>query len=319
MKVLVSGANGLIGTALVRVLKSRGHVVVGAVRQKSSIPVGGLADDYIMVGSIDSSTDWTVALQGVDAVVHLAARVHVMNESEADPLGAFRRVNLYGTKRLAEQSVACGVRRFVYLSSIKVNGEKTDKSSFSADDEPHPADPYAVSKAEAESWLRSLSKDTDMEVMIVRPPLVYGPGVGGNFLRLMKLVERSIPLPLASIKNERSMVSLDNICDFLAHCLEHHKTVENVFLVSDSVDWSTPMLIRSIARHMGVSAPLFPVPPFLLRLAGSISRQSGVINRLCDSLKVDITRTRQLLDWNPPQTPDDGVRRTVDWYMRQRN
>jgi len=300
MKILVTGSNGFIGSSLAVKLNSIGHIVRGAVRERSDLPDAGMAYDRISVGSIDSSTDWTMALHGIDSVVHLAARVHVMTETSSDPLSAFYKVNLDGTVRLAEQAVESGVRRFVYVSTIKVNGEKTDKHSFVADDEPKPLDPYSLSKAEAERQLLKITADSNMEVVIVRPPLVYGPGVGGNFLRLMKVVERGIPLPLASVKNARSMISLDNITNFLAHCLEHPKAAGRIFLVSDGIDWSTPMLIRSIARHMDMRARLFPFPPLLLRLMGRISGQAGAYNRLCDSLKLDIAKTCELLDWAPP-------------------
>lgn len=317
MKTLVTGSNGFIGSSLVTKLAENGHTVRCAARKLSNLSDAGseVAYDHVSVGSIDSSTDWTKALQNIDSVVHLAARVHVMTEFSRDPLSEFCKVNLGGTVRLAEQAVESGVKRFVYVSTIKVNGEKTGERSFTIYDKAKLTDPYGLSKAKSEYQLLKIAANSDMEVVIVRPPLVYGPGVGGNFLRLIKIIECGVPLPLGSIRNLRSMISIDNITDFLALCLKHPKAAGNIFLVSDGVDWSTPMLIRSIASYMGVQVRLFPFPLLLLRLAGRISGQLGAVNRLCDSLEVDISRTCELLDWTPPQLPEEGIRQAVNWYL----
>lgn len=317
-RVLVTGANGFVGSQLCKILVEGGYDVRAALRRLH--PQDGLAaQERVVVDDIGPDTRWDEALSSVDCVVHLAARVHVMKEVAADPLNEFRKVNRTGTVCLAEQAAEQGVKRFVYVSSIKVNGEETIGHSFSAGDLPNPLEPYAVSKAEAETELRELSVRMGMEVVIVRPPLVYGPGVRGNFLRLMKLVERGLPLPLAMVRNSRSMVSLKNLTEFLVRCLERPRAAGETFLVSDGLDWSTPELIRCIARHMGRPTRLLPVPLWLLKLAGRITGQLGTINRLCSSLEVDISKTRELLDWSPPQSPDEGVREAVEWYLGKGN
>lgn len=316
-RVLVTGASGFIGKRLCRVLLDGGYTVRAALRQ-SSPQTRHVDREYAIVGDIGSNSRWERALQDVDYVIHLAARVHVMNESLRDPLTEYREVNTAATAQLARQAAGQGVKRFVYVSSCKVNGEATAGRPFSASDTPDPQDPYSVSKAEAESQLRSISEQLDMEVVIVRPPLVYGSGVGGNFLRLMRLLERGVPLPLASIRNTRSMVSLDNVTDLLVCCLEHPDAAGETFLVTDGTDWSTPALLRCIAHHMGVPARLFPCPPALLRLAGRVSGQLGAVNRLCDSLQLDISKTRELLDWAPPQPPDEAVQQAVEWYLKNK-
>lgn len=317
-RILVTGANGFIGIRLCQVLVDGGYEVRAALRR--DYPHDDLAaQEQAVVGDIGPGTRWEEALQGVDRVIHLAARVHVMKEVVADPLADFREVNLKGAVRLAEEAAELGVKRFVYVSSIKVNGEETNGHPITADAPPNPLDPYAISKAEAEAKLREIGARMKMEVVIVRPPLVYGAGVRGNFLRLMKLVERGLPLPLSQLHNSRSMVSLNNMSDLLVRCVEHPGAADEIFLVSDGVDWSTPELIRSIACHLGVPVRLFPVPLSLLKLAGSMTGQSGRVNRLCDSLEVDIDKTRDLLGWTPPQSPDEGVREAVEWYLGNRD
>jgi nucleoside-diphosphate-sugar epimerase len=316
-RVLVTGASGFIGKRLCQVLLDHDYMVRAALRRPPQ-QMGLAAVEHVIVGDIGSDSCWDESLQDVDYVVHLAARVHVMKESVRDPLAQFREVNTAATARLARQAAEQGVRRFVYLSSIKVNGEATAGRPFFADDKPDPQDPYGVSKAEAELQLRSISEQSNMEVTIVRPPLVYGSGVGGNFLRLMRLLERHVPLPLASIRNSRSMVTLNNLTNLLIRCLEHPGAADEIFLASDGEDWSTPALLRCIAEHLGVSGRLFPFPPALLRLAGRLSGQPGVVNRLCDSLEVDINKTRELLDWVPLQSPDEAVRQAVEWYLKNK-
>ena len=314
-RVLVTGADGFIGKRLCQVLLDNGYTVRAALRRPPhNTELAGV--EHVIIGDIGSDSRWEETLKNVDYVVHLAARVHVMNESVRDPLTEYREVNTAGTARLARQAAAQGVKRFIYISSIKVNGDATTGRPFSADDRPDPQDPYGVSKAEAEQQLREISKQMNMEVVTVRPPLVYGSGVGGNFLRLMRLVGSGVPVPLASIRNARSMVSLNNLTDLLLQCLEHPGAANETFLVSDGVDWSTPALLRCIAQHMDISVRLFPFPPAFLRLAGRVSRQSGVVNRLCDSLEVDIGKTRRRLDWVPLQPPSEAVRETVEWYLR---
>ena len=316
-KVLVTGANGFVGRHLCQLLRSSYEVRAALRSQKLS---NKLSDhEYVAIGEINTNTNWEAALRNVDCVIHLAARVHVMRETAVDPLTEFREVNLHGTMNLAKQAVAAGVKRFIFVSSIKVNGEATTGRAFSEDDEPMPVDPYAISKAEAEEQLLALGLETGLEVVIVRPPLVYGREVGGNFLRLLKLVNRGVPLPLASIKNVRSMVSVSNLCDLLMQCVEHPQAVGQIFLVSDGMDWSTPELIRRIACHMEKPPHLFFFPLPLLKMAGWLLRQSNAIDRLCDSLVIDISKTRERLDWLPPQSADEGVHQVVEWYMENKH
>lgn len=311
-KVVVTGSNGFVGKALCESLVSTGENVIPVVRKAQQV-------NDVSIGNIGATTDWKPVLLGAEAVVHLAARVHVMNDKASDPLMAFREVNVEGTNRLAEQAVEFGVKRFVYVSSIKVNGENTNGNPFTEDNITIPTDPYGISKYEAEQSLRKISDKTGMDVVIIRPPLVYGPGVGGNFLRLMKLIERGVPLPLGSVCNSRSMVSLSNLVDLLICCLKHPNAAGETFLVSDGIDWSTPELIKRIAYFKGNSARLFSVPRSLLKLLGLITGQSGAIDRLCDSLEINISKAHERLDWLPPQSPDEGVRQAVECYLKNKN
>ena len=328
MKVLVTGATGFIGQALSLSCIKRGFQIQRAIRvnqeqfSNKKIKKSGKTGDFVCVGSIGSHTDWSNALQDIDAVVHLAARVHVMQDKSENPLEAFREVNTAGTDRLAGEAAKAGVKRFVYLSSIKVNGENTGPSGgkcnifFSGNDIPSPRDPYAVSKWEAEQILHTIAKETGMEVVIVRPPLVYGPAVKANFLRLLKIVDRGVPLPLGSIKNARSLVCLDNLVDFLITCVNHPDAAGKTFVVSDGKDLSTPELIRKIAQFMGRPCRLFPFPPSLLRFVGKLAGKEAMIDRICGSLHVDISKARNVLGWDPPVSVDEGLRKTVEWYLK---
>lgn len=315
--ILVTGATGFVGGALVRRLADDPAFsgVVAVVRRKAEpSPQRG---KQLQVGDLLPTTDWSAALQGVDALVHCAARVHVMQDDAAVPLDAYRLVNVEGTLNLASQAAQAGVRRFVFVSSIKVNGEATLRGeSFSADDEPAPLDPYGVSKLEAEQGLRELEAQTGMEVVIVRPPLVYGPGVKANFASMMRWVARGVPLPLGSIHNSRSMVALNNLVDLLVTCLKHPAAAGQTFLASDGEDVSTTELLRRTAQAMGIKAFLLPVPAFLLELGAALLGKRAVVQRLCGSLQVDIEKTRRLLDWNPPLTLDQGLKKAVEGMKR---
>jgi nucleoside-diphosphate-sugar epimerase len=292
----MTGANGFIGEHLCRYLGSKGYAVRAALRQY--MPDWHLCEQ-IAVGEIDETTEWAKALDGMDTVVHLAARVHVMQESEANPLEAFRRVNLAGSSTLARQAAKAGVKRMIYLSSVKVNGERTHGLPFKADDSPRPEDPYAISKWEAEQALQQIAQHTGLELVVLRPVLVYGAGVKGNLKRLMAMVVRGLPLPLGSIDNRRSLLSIQNLLDFTRCCIDHPNAPGEVFLVADAEDLSTPELIRGLANAMDCPARLFPMPLPLLRLAGRLTGHDSVVARLTEDLQVDLTKNRERLGWEP--------------------
>ena len=380
INVLVTGANGFIGRVLCDKLITDGYQVRGAVRgaaQMTALPSGV---ERVVVGDIGPETDWSEALDSIEGIVHLAARVHVMRESATDPLAAFRQVNVVGTERLARQAAKAGVKRLVYISSVKVNGERTDpqitqitrirkrgigiktnsgiegfrnlgiegrkgrrtevnpqitqitrirkkgaesrgqegelKEFFSEKDVPEPQDPYAVSKWEAEQVLRDVAAETGLEVVILRPPLVYGPGVMANFLRLVKLVKLGIPLPFVCVKNRRSLIYLENLVDAIIICIIHPRAAGQTYLVSDGRDLSTPELIQRMASALGRPVRLFSIPPFLIRLAGKLLGKSAAIDRLLGSLTVDSTKIRKELEWNPPYTMEQGIRETAKWYQK---
>ena len=313
MATLVTGVNGFVGSALCARLRRDGVSVRGAVRALSSKLDGS---EVFAIGSLSSDTDWTEALKNVEQVVHLAARVHVMNDKCSDPLAEFRRVNVEGTVALARQGAVAGVRRFVFLSSVKVNGEFTEAGQpFTADDVPAPEDPYGVSKHEAEQLLRQIAAETGMEVVIIRPPLVYGPGVKANFESMMRWLARGVPLPLAAVtQNRRSLVALDNLVDLIVTCLHHPAAANQTFLVSDGEDLSTAQLLKRMGAAMGHPERLFYVPPALLKLGATVLNKPGIYQRLCGSLQLDIAKTRQLLGWTPPVSVDEGLRRAAEGF-----
>lgn len=272
--------------------------------------------ERLLISDLSGATDWGRAVSGTDAVVHAAARVHVMRNAGDDPLAEFRRVNVDGTINLARQAVQAGARRFVFISSIKVNGEETQPGAYySADDLPAPVDPYGQSKHEAEVGLRQLAADTGLEVVIIRPPLVYGPGVKGNFLALLRWVSREIPLPFAAVKNERSLIALDNLVDLIVAALTHPSAANQTFLASDGQDLSTPSLVRRTAAAMDKRARLFAVPPQALLAAARLFGRESAAKRLCGSLQVDIRKTRETLRWNPPVAVDDALRQTARHFL----
>ena len=313
--VLITGATGFVGQALCRVLRSRGLGVYAVSRRPPLSREDGI--EYLSVGSINSTTDWRVALSGKDTIVHLAARVHVMRESAPDPLAEFRMVNVTGTERLAVAAAEAGVKRLVYVSSIKVNGERTAGQAFTEHDAPQPEDPYAQSKLEAEKVLLRISAETGLEVVIVRPPLVYGPGVKGNFLLLLRLVQRGLPLPLACCQNRRSFLALGNFTDFLYRCLEHPAAARQTFLLSDGHDLSTPELIRRIARALDRPVRLLRVPRSWLKAGTNLLRKTDLFERLCGSLQIDSGNAVRLLNWTPPVSVDEELSNTARWFMRE--
>jgi len=295
-KVLVTGATGFVGSALLQRLGISGQAL--SLRNK---PANGLA--------------W---LDRADSVVHLAARVHIMNDAVKDPLAEFRASNLDLTVDLAQQAARAGVRRFVFISSVKVNGEETAPgTAYTAADVPLPQDPYGVSKMEAEQALARISAQTGLEVVVIRPPLVYGPGVRANFGALLNAVARGIPLPLGGIHNRRSLVALDNLVDLIVTCIHHPKAAGQVWMVSDGDDLSTPDLIRRMARVMGRPPRLIDVPVGILEKIGILTGKSHAMQRLCSNLQVDISETKAVLGWQPPISVDEGLRRTALQWRKQ--
>ena len=272
--------------------------------------------DWVAVGDIATATDWQLALSGIDIVVHLAARVHVMRETAIDALEAFRRVNVNGSLNLAGQAAAAGVRRFLYISSIKVNGEATQPGGpFKAVDVPAPAGPYGISKFEAEQGLRELAAATGMELVIIRPPLVYGPGAKANFLRMLNWLHRGYPLPFSAIDNRRSLVALDNLVDLIITCCQHPNAAQQTFMVSDGEDISTTELIKRTAAALGRPARLIPVPAGALRAVARALGKADFAQRLCGSLQVDINQTRRLLGWAPVIRLDDALADTARQFL----
>jgi len=318
MRVLVTGANGMIGQVLCPALVTEGHQIVAAMRNPQSLGPSAL-DSSISVQKITDigpDTSWTALLKGVDAVVHLAARVHVLRDPALDPLATYRRVNVEGTKRLAEQAVAAGVRRFIFLSSVKVHGK--GPQPYREQDAPLPEDPYGVSKLEAEEILREVTRNTGVELVILRPSLVYGPGVKGNFYQLLRLCELGLPLPFGNIFNRRSLIGTDNLASAICRCLTHPKAPGETFLVSDGEDVSTPDLARSIARKMKKRIYIAPVSPALLEIMLWLIGKGGSARRLLGSLTLDSSHIYDILDWCPPHSLDDGLKKTVAWYRKQR-
>lgn len=311
---MVTGANGFVGKALCAELRRQGHSVRAALRSANT-PVEDV--EVAVTGAIDGGTDWADALRGVDVVIHLAARVHVMKETAADPLAEFLKVNLHGTANLAQQAARAGVKRLVYASSVKVNGERTTESRpFVESDEPGPQDAYGMSKWQAEQALQRIAQETGLQVVIVRPPLVYGPGVKGNFISLLAAIDKGIPLPLAGAKNLRSLVYVGNLVDALIVCATHPAAAGQTYLVRDGEDISTAMLVDKIAGALGRKSRSFYFPDGLLRAAAAVLGRSEQIARLSGSLRVSDAKICGELGWVPPYTLEQGLRATADWYLR---
>lgn len=310
-QILITGASGFVGSALMKTLHSNQFKTRGVVRR-----LGGTETEVagpIVVKEIHGDSDWQDELDAIDTVVHLAARVHVMSEKALDPLAAFREINVKGTLNLAKQSAMAGVKRFIYISSIKVNGDQSlFGRPFSANDVANPSDPYGISKAEAEEGLRLIADESGMEVVIIRPVLVYGPGVKGNFLSMINWLKKGVPLPLGSIKNSRSLLALDNLIDLIVICLSHPAAANQTFLVSDGEDVSTTTLLQKMAAAMEKKVFLFSINARFLELCLSLLGLGVIAQRLCGSLQVDITKTRLLLGWVPPCTLDQGLKKTVE-------
>lgn len=314
--ILLTGASGFVGRAILAALEQRCSIRV-ALRNPDSVSPRSCLD--VREAFIQPGQDWAGILEGISGIVHCAARVHVMREHAADALSEFRVVNVEGTLCLARQAAQSGVRRFVFISSIGVNGGETHGEPFTIDSEVAPHTPYAVSKSEAETELRRLASESGMEVVIVRPPLVYGPNAPGNFSSLMKWLTSGVPLPLGGVtRNKRSFVYLENLVDLIVTCIDHPAAANKTFLVSDDEDLSTAELLRRMGSALGRPARLLPVPPGLLSMAASLIGKPGIAQRLCGSLQVDISHTKDVLGWRPPFSVDEGLKRTAEAYLASR-
>lgn len=316
-RVLVTGANGFVGKKLCVYLSENGFTVRGVLRRKDQVDSHSSGIDYRVVGEINQNTEWTDTLNDVDCVVHLAARVHVLKETSGDSLFEFRNTNVAGTKRLAEVSALNGVKRFIYISSVGVHGNKTLHHSFTEQDSPLPYDPYTLSKWEAEQVLQEIAKKSGMEVIVLRPPLIYGPNAPGNFGRLMAIIGKGIPLPLKSVGNLRSFIYLDNFVDAIVTCIKHSALSYQTVLVSDGQDISTPDLVKMIAHAMGKKVKLIPFPVIALKALGKLTGKSLEVERLIGSLQIDSSKIRNCLDWKPPYTIEQGISETTKWYLQQ--
>jgi nucleoside-diphosphate-sugar epimerase len=315
MNILVTGATGFVGQFLCRCLLSEGLGVRGTLllSEHPSFLIEGV--EPVTVEPLGANTQWSHAVAGIDAIIHLSARVHIMNDPSADPLAEFRRVNVEGSAQLAREAAKAGVKRLVFISSIKVNGEES-VTPYTSDSIPNPSDPYGISKWEAEQSLRKIETETGLEVVVVRPTLVYGAGVKANFLKMMNAVSNGIPLPLASIVNKRSLIYVGNLVDVLATCAKHPIAAGKTYLVSDGEDLSTPELIQKAARALDVPARLFPFPTAIMHLVGKLTGKIGAVNRLTGSLTVDSSQIRRELGWQPPFTMEEGLNETANWYMK---
>ena len=312
-RVLVTGATGFVGAAVVPWLSQSGFEVVAAVRRT---PEPSFGDDVRVsfVGDVGPNTNWEAPLAGIDAIVHLAARAHVMDEKEKGATSAYHRTNTEATHQLATQAAVCGVKRLVFVSTIKVNGDRTTHSPFSETDEPSPTAAYAISKAEAERALRGVAERTGLEVVILRAPLVYGEGVKGNFRSLLRLCTTGVPLPLGGASNRRSMVYVGNLADAIRSCLSHERAANELFLVRDGDDVSIANLVRRLRAGLEVPQRMFSFPLSMLRLGARAAGQADKLARLIDALVVDDTKLRTMLGWSPPFTIEAGLRRTVEWH-----
>jgi UDP-4-keto-D-QuiNAc 4-reductase len=310
--VAVTGAAGFIGRELCQTLVNEGFAVRALQREREFSACDSI--EYVPTGDIGSHANLFDAMLGVSAVVHLAGRAHQLDENCQDAMDAYHRINVEATRRVADAAVRAGVKRLVFLSTVKVHGERTDSKPFSEKDSLNPSGAYAISKRKAEISLEEVARSTNLDVVVIRPPLVYGPGVRANFLRLMRLVDRGAPLPLGLIKNRRSMVGLGNLVAMIVVCIRNPRAAGETFLVSDGEDLSTPQLVRKIAASLDRRCVLVPVPQFLLQIAAQILGKREVAGRLVDSLQVETAKAKTLLGWKPPFSFDAELIRTCEWY-----
>lgn len=312
--ILVTGATGFVGRRLIERLRQKNHESIAVVRSDSTF-VSSTAKT-INIGDLLATTNWDIALNDVDSIIHLAARVHVMDDSVADPLTEFRKVNVDATLNLARQAADAGVKRFIFISSIKVNGEITQRGQpFQPNDNYISTDPYGLSKYEAEQGLLAIAEETGMEVVIIRPPLIYGPNVKANFASMIKWTNKGIPLPLGAVKNQRSLIALDNLVSFIIHCLEHPKAANEIFLISDGEDVSTTELLQKVARALGKKPNLIRVPVRLMTFMAKLIGKDDLANRLFGSLQVNSSKACDLLGWKPVITMDQQLKKTVEAYL----
>lgn len=306
--IFLTGSTGFVGSAFLQHCLNQNANVIAAVRTFSTALPATVKQ--VAVGDLSASQDWSTALQGVDVVVHLAARAHIMKDSALDPLSIYREANTYATLNLAQQAAQAGVKRFIFISSIGVNGNVNTRP-FNEQDTPHPHDPYSISKYEAEQGLKAIATETGMEVVIIRPPLIYGHNAPGNFGSLVRWVKKGVPLPLGAVHNQRSLVALDNLVSFIDLCCTHPKAANETFLIADGTDVSTTELLHKVAHGLGVSARLIPVPVSWMRFAAKLLGKEAVANRLFGNLQVDARKARELLGWQPVVTMDEQLKKMV--------
>ncbi|SCA56207.1 UDP-glucose 4-epimerase [Candidatus Terasakiella magnetica] len=315
-KILVTGATGFVGHCLCKLLIKAGHNVIAPYRsEKSDLDV-----NWIKIPSIDAHTNWDKKLEDVDCIIHLAARVHIMNDTCDDPLNEFRKTNVAGTRQLAQAAIQQGVKRFVFLSSIKVNGEETaNDKPFTNTDTPNPQDPYGVSKMEAENMLRELESTSSLEVSIIRPPLVYGEGVKANFRSLLKLSSKGLPVPFGCLDNKRSLIHVQNLCDFIILCASHPKVAGNTYLIRDPKDISVKEMYQLMGQEAGKKTLILPFPKIVLKALGKLLGKQAMIQRLTSSLQIDLGPVITELHWKAPLNVKEAFSQTVKWYKSQAN
>lgn len=318
MRVLVTGATGFVGQALLAGLLVKKFSVSALVRRENNL----LSEEVTKIrgGDLTDVHDWQSVFHNIEAVIHVAGRAHIVHDDVADPLAEFRKVNTTITLELAKQAAAAGVKRFIYISSIKVNGEATSRGMvFRADDTHIPTDHYGLSKYEAEQGLLAVAAETGMEVVMIRPPLVYGPGVRANFASMIRWMQRGIPLPFGAIDNRRSFIALDNLVSFIIHCIDHPKAANEIFLISDGEDVSTTVLLQKMSKALGKKSCLMPVPERWLRLVAKILGREDEAGKVLNSLQVDSSKARDVLGWKPVITMDEQLHKTAEWYLSEKN